>query len=80
VDGNGKLVYNRRMKTTAERLKELRGPRSQLEMARLVGHSHRQNWENWENDRNQMPVNKAMMLADHFNITLDWIYRGKGEM
>ncbi len=68
------------MKTTGNRLKELRGQRTMEVMGKLCrisGEYARQGWNNWESDRHLIPVCKAAILVHVEGISLDWLYLGK---
>ena len=60
-------------KTTAERLRQLRGNRTMREMGELC-QTNRQSWNHWESGEHLIPVHKAKLL----NVSLDWLYLGKG--
>ena len=66
------------MKTTGQRLKELRGDNSMQFMAEICG-TNRQSIRNWETGRYEIQPKAAKILADHFQISLDWLYLGKGD-
>ena len=64
------------MKTLGIRLKELRIERDllQADMASLLSVSLRQ-YQRYEKDESDMALSAAIMLAEYFNVSIDYLLR-----
>ena len=71
-------IHHQTMKTVGERLRKLRGDKTQESMGRICDGATRQSWNQWESDLHQIPVHMAKHLVKALGLSLDWLYLGKG--
>ncbi len=69
-------VYNKMSKSLtrfAERIRELRGTRSQMEMASLVGGITQAAWAQWELGARQPKLDVLFLICHRLNASADWL-------
>jgi transcriptional regulator with XRE-family HTH domain len=66
------------MNNFSQRLRSLRGKRSQKEFAEFLGFNSQQTYANYERGRIPKPET-LQMIAQQTGVTVDWLLNGEGE-
>ena len=71
---NNKMTKKQKSLTRfAERIRELRGTRSQVEMASLVGGITQAAWAQWELDLRQPKLDVLFLICQRLGCSADWL-------